>query len=300
MKTLIFHKGSCELIETAAPAPSRGQVLIRLRGTLLDETHLADYRSGSFQAPYLVSGEILQPGEGVIDFRRGQAVVSVVNQPLCQYLLLDQTQLLPVTQNRGASCMLLGIALALRAVPYAEQYPESTIIGGAGFVGLALSALLPTTTPWVFGTSEQALMCARDLGASHTKEWDLALEELQKAGGVDQGYGATLIETTGRRQERHWSQFLTLKGGTVVCAVRPGPGGEVLEIDATRIHYDQITLKALGPCQAEDIARAAQELDRIPDSLITEQLPFARLEEAFEGLDSERAICYLLTDESEI
>lgn len=196
--------------------------------------------------------------------------------------------------------MLLGIALASRAIPDAERYPESTIIGGAGFVGLALSALLTTTTPWVFGTSDQALMCARDLGASHCKEWDQAIEELKSQKVVDSGYGATLIETTGRRQERQWSQHLTLKGGTVVCAVPAGPDGETLEIDATRLHYDQITWKALGPCSKEDILKAGTLLDRIPDTLITDQLPFSQIEHAFAELDSERAICYLLTDEPEL
>ena len=72
MKTLTFEKNHCNLIDTSAPAPGPGQVLVRLRGTILDETHLTDYRSGELQAPYLVSAVVLQPGSGVIDFRRGQ------------------------------------------------------------------------------------------------------------------------------------------------------------------------------------------------------------------------------------
>jgi threonine dehydrogenase-like Zn-dependent dehydrogenase len=296
MKTLTFKKMGCTLVDTSAPAPARGQVLLRLRGTLLDETHLADYRAGTLQAPYLVCGVILQPGPGVIDFKRGQAVVAVVAQPLSQYLLVDQTLIYPVEHAQGASCMLMGIALAKRAVKQAEKYPESTVIGGAGFIGLTLSALLKTTTPWVFGTSDQALMCARDLGAAHCKEWVQVAEDLKREESGDRGYGATMLETTGRLEERQLSQFLTLKGGTVVCVTPPGPGSDTLEVDAYRIHYDQITWVALGPCGTEDIVKAGTMLDRIPDMLITDQLPFDKLEYAFEELDAERAVCFLLTD----
>lgn len=300
MKTLQFQKGSCQLVETSAPQPGPGQVLVRLRGTILDETHLADYRTGELQAPYIVAGEVLQPGQRVIDFRRGQSVVTVVSQPLCQYLVVDQSSLIPLEQDRAASCLLLGIAMALKAVKPAEKYPESTLIGGAGFVGLTLSTLLPTTTPWVFGISDQALMCARDLGASHTKEWEQAVEELEHQETVDRGYAAVLIETTGRNRERNWSQFLTLKGGSVVCAVPHGAGGQDFAIDATRFHYDQITWDFLAPCEADEVMAASAYLDRVPDTMITDQLSFAEVEEAFQQLDQERAICYLMTDESAI
>ena len=299
MKTLQFEKGSCQLVETSAPQPGPGQVLVRLRGTVIDETHLADYRSGELQAPYIVAGEVLQPGERVIDFRRGQSVVTVVSQPLCQYLVVDQLSLIPVDQNRAASCLLLGVAMALKAVPAAERYPESTVIGGAGFVGLTLSALLPTTTPWFFGTSDQSLMCAHDLGASHCKEWEVALEELELQDSLERGYGAVLVETTGRLQERTWAQFLTLKGGTVVCAVPSGAASDCMDFDATRLHYDQITWKALGPCTAEEVSQASAHLDKIPDTLITDQVTFSDTEHVFEELDKERAICYLMTDETD-
>jgi len=300
VKTLLFKKGSCRLVETSAPAPGPGQVLVRLRGTIIDETHLADYRTGELQAPYIVSGEVLQPGQRVIDFRRGQAVVTVVSQPVCQYLVVEQSALIPLEQSRPASCLLLGLAMALKAMPDGEKYPESTVIGGAGFVGLTLSTLLPTTAPWVFGTSEQALMCARDLGAAHCREWEVALDELDQQEETERGYGATLVETTGRQQERSWAQHLTLKGGTVVCAVPNGMESETVDIDATRFHYDQITWKALGPCGPEEVAKAAAYLDRVPDTLITDQLSFDRLEYAFEELDKERAVCFLMTDTTEL
>ncbi len=299
MKTLLFEKGHCHLAETSAPQPGAGQVLVRLRGALIDETHLADFRSGEQQAPYLVSGEVLQPGQRVIDFRRGQSVVTVVSQPLCQYLVVDQNSLIPIEQSRGASCMLLGIAMAAKAIPAAEKYPESTIIGGAGFVGLALSALLPTTTPWVFGVSDQALMFARDLGAAHYKEWEQVVQDWEQSEAPDRGYGAVLVETTGRLQERMWAQHLTLKGGTVVLAVPPGAAATQVDIDATRLHYDQIFWKSLGMCTPEEVAGAAAHLDRIPDTLITDQLNFSEVEHAFKELDDERAICFLMTDDSE-
>ena len=299
MKTLLFEKGSCQLVETSAPTPGPGQVLVRLRGTVIDETHLSDYRSGESQAPYLVSGEVLQPGQRVIDFRRGQSVVTIVSQPLCQYLVVEQSDLIPVSPGRAASCLLLGIALAQKAIPAAEKYPESTLIGGAGFIGLTLSALLPTTTPWVLGTSDQALMCARDLGAAHCLEWDQAMTELEQQETIDRGYGAVLVETTGRLQERTWSQFLTLKGGTVVCAVPPGSEAKNMKLDATRLHYDQITWKSLGPCTEADITQAATQLDRVPDTLISGILSFDEIETAFAQLDDERAICFLMTDVSE-
>jgi threonine dehydrogenase-like Zn-dependent dehydrogenase len=299
MRNLQFQAGRCSLIDVPAPSPKPGQVLLRLKGTLVDETHLQDFRAGVQQAPFLVCGEVLQPGAGVIGLRRGQAVLTVCTQPLGTYLLVAVESVLPVSQNRAASCLLLGIALALKAVPAAEEYPESTVIAGVGFVGLALSALLKTTTPWVFGTSDAALICAKDLGASHSKEWPQALEELDEQGVEERGFGATLIETTGRLQNRQWAQILTLKGGTVVMATPAGPGGDTMEVDAGRLHYDQITWKALGPLQAQEIAVAQDHLDQIPDSLVSDCLPFSQIEKAFELLDAERGVCYLMSNDSE-
>lgn len=299
MRNLQYHAGVCSLVEVPAPSPQPGQVLIRLKGTLVDETHLQDYRSGQAQAPFLVCGEVLQPGVGVIGWRRGQPVLTVCTQPLGSYLLVSTERLLPVTQNRAASCMLLGIALALNAVPAAEEYPESTVIAGAGFIGLALCALLKTTTPWVLGVSDAALLCARDLGASHGKEWATALEELEQQPATERGFGATLIETTGRLENRLWSQHLTLKGGSVVLATPPGPHGDPLEIDAGRLHYDQITWKALGPLEPSMVSLAQSQLDKIPDSLVSDCLPFSQIEQAFQLLDAERGVCYLMSNDSD-
>lgn len=299
MHNLQFYPGRCELVEVPAPSPQPGQVLIRLKGTLLDETHLQDYRQGTQQAPYLVCGEVLQPGAGVIGLRRGQAVLTVCTQPLGTYLLVGGDRVLPVVQNRAASCMLLGVALALQAVPAAEEYPESTVIGGAGFVGLALSALLPTTTPWVFGASDAALICAKDVGASHSKEWPQALDELASMPVHERGFGATLIETTGRLENRQWAENLTLKGGTIVLAMPAGPGGDSMEIDATRLHYDQITWRALGRLEPACLRNAQDQLHRIPDSLVSDCLPFSQIEKAFENLDDERGVCYLMSNDSD-
>ena len=108
-----------------------------------------------------------------------------------------------------------------------------------------------------------------------------------------------MLETTGRLEERQLSGLLTLKGGTVICVTPPGPGSETLLVDAYRLHYDQITWVSLGPCSQEEVTRAGTMLDRIPDTLITDQLPFDRIEYAFQELDAERAICFLLTDNTE-
>jgi threonine dehydrogenase-like Zn-dependent dehydrogenase len=299
MRNLQFQPGACALIQVQAPSPRPGQVLLRLKGTLIDETHLQDFRDGVQQAPFLVCGEVLQPGAGVIGLRRGQPVLTVCTKPLGTYLLVAADSVLPVAQNRAASCMLLGIAMALKAVPAAEEFPESTVIGGVGFVGLALTALLRTTTPWVFGVSDAALVCAKDLGASHSKEWPQALEELEGQAVQERGFGAVLIETSGRLQNRQWAQVLTLKGGSVVLATPGGPGGETLEIDAGRLHYDQITWKSLGPLEAAEISRAQGHLEQVPDSLVSDCLPFNQIEKAFELLDAERGVCYLLSNDGD-
>lgn len=300
MRNLQFQPGGCTLVEVPAPSPRPGQVLIRVKGTVVDETHLQDYRQGVQQAPFLVCGEVLQPGAGVIGLRRGQPILTVCTQQLGTYLLVDEAKVLPVEMDRAASCLLLGISLALQALPAAEEYPESTLIAGVGFVGLALCALLKTTTPWVFGMSDAALICAKDLGATHSKEWAQALEELPEQGVEERGFGVTLIETSGRLENRGWAQHLTNKGGTVVLATPAGPGGEDLQIDAGRLHYDQITWKALGPLSTAQIQSAQKHLVDIPDSLISDCLPYSQIQQAFELLDAERGVCYLISDDSDL
>lgn len=299
MKTLSFTPGDCALHETPAPSPKPGHVLIRLKGTILDETHLQDYRSGRHEAPFLICGEVLQSGAGVIGLRRGQSVLTVHTGTLDTYLLIAADRILPSSQDRAAACMLLGIALAARAVSTAEEYPESTLISGAGFIGLSLCALLTTTTPWVIGESDACLLCANDLGAAHTKEWAQAADDLNLQPAHERGFGMTLIETTGRADNLDQAQFLTLKGGSITLAVPGGLGSNDLELDATHLHYDQITWKALGPLKADLIPSAEKLLEKVPDALITACLPLAQINAAFHELDHERGVAYLISHDGE-
>lgn len=299
MITLRYANKTCALVEAQAPSPQPGQVLIRLKGTLLDDTHLQDFRLGAHQAPFLVCGEVLQPGAGVIGLRRGQCVLTICSQILSTYLLVDSESVIPTSQERSASCMLLGVALAMQALPDAERYPESTLISGAGFVGLALCALLQTTTPWIIGENETALQCAKELGATHCKEWGQLQEEQKGLKNDEKGLGAVLIETSGRSANIELAQFITIKGGSLVLAIAPGLCVDGIAIDATHLHYDQISWKALGSPREGEILAAQSRLEKIPDSLISDCLPFSKIEMAFEKLNKERGLCYLLSNDSD-
>lgn len=136
------------------------------------------------------------------------------------------------------SCVVHG----LDQVPVAAH--DTVVIVGPGAIGLLHLAVLRAQgchRVYVAGRSAYRLECARAMGAAATfdvREVDLRQGVLE----ATEGRGADLvIECTG--QQRVWEEAIWLcrRGGRVVL-FGGLPGGSVARFDATRLHYDQITL----------------------------------------------------------
>ena len=281
------------MVESDAPAPESGQIAVRFASAVIDENHLRDFQSGTFQAAVPIAGEVLQVGPNVIGWKRGQPVVAYHSGPLAEYLILPADRLLPRTQLFGPDAMLCPIALALRVLRQLGELPDATAILGAGFVGLCLVALMQDTTPWVVGSLPTALELSVELGASQSMELDHQMTaEKFRDHPIE-----LLLEASGNDTIRQLSTRLVARGGTVLFA---GPGAGLTRFDCTRLHYDQLTLQGTGPLNCDDLSLAEQRLGELPDRMLSGKHPLQRLPELFTRMQAGEGVAYLITNEGDL
>ena len=322
--------------DQTAPVPAAGEAIVKIRAALTCGTDLKTYRRGHPKLSFgpfghEASGDILAVGDGVAGFAKDDPVMWVQTAPcgrcrqcrasmenLCEHLTetmaigaYADTLCIPshvVARNlfpkpasmsyieaaflEPFSCVVHGWRTLERANAIAPV-PENVAIIGAGTIGLlhlayARHASIPAT---VVARHKERLALAQRLGATTTvaAEFDSLPPDLA-------GSFAAVIECGGSVESWEEAVRLAAPGGRVLF-FGGLPKGAHVPIDATRVHYDEITCCGSFHFTPDDV-RAARELLRagvVPArDLISGVLPLAALPDAFHHLDNRSGFKYAL------
>lgn len=265
------------------------------------------------------SGVIADAGQSVNGWREGDAIMGVHTAPCgdCYYCRRNLENLCPVTMET----MLLGayaefIRVPRRVVelntfhkPDSLSYEEAAILeplacvvhgitplqireddtvliigsGSIGLLHILMARQKGAHKVIVAGKHEQRLRLAKLLGA------DFIIDASKEHTGemvreLTRGYGANWVfECTGRPAVWEQTVDLAAKGGSIIL-FGGCPSGTKVPIDATRLHYDQITLIGTFHFTPRDVAEARRLLveNRLDVSkLITDRFPLDELSRVF-------------------
>ena len=260
MKALIFHgPGDLRLEDVPRPQAGPGDVLLQVEVALTDGTDLKAFRRGH---PVLL-GEPPSPfGHEVCGVdtatgrrfvaansapcgecaacRRGQqtqcgSLLPLLNGAYAEYLLVPEriarTNLLRVPDGLPGEVAALvePLACCLHGVEVADvQSGDAVAVLGLGPIGLMLCACVADAggRPVGVGSRPERRALAPAFGA-----------ELGDGEGAD-----VVIEAAGTSEAWHHAVELVRPGGTVVF-FGGLPAGAAPAIDATRLHYDELTLR---------------------------------------------------------
>ena len=248
MRAALFHgPGDLRVEDVPRPEPADGDVLVRVEVALTDGTDLKTYRRGhprllrSLPSPFghEFCGIDVETGRRVVaansDADEERRDVELLNGAYAEFLLVPariaRVNLLRVPEGLApeVAAMVEPLACCLRGVELAGVEAGQTVaILGAGPIGLMLAACVADAGGWpvvVGGRPERAERAPR-FGA-----------ETGDGAGAD-----VVVEAAGT--ERAWQDAIALvrARGTVVLFGGLEAGARV-PVDATRVHYDELTLR---------------------------------------------------------
>lgn len=327
-QAVLVAPGQLELREFEPPKPGPGAVLIAVKCALSCGTDLKTFRRGHpmFRLPtpfgHEFSGVVVETGEGVHNFKIGDAIMAAPTAPcgacfhcdraqenLCpqvmetmvlgayaDYLLLPAHVVArnafkkPASLSFEEAALLEPLSCVLHAqeVAHAEKFETALILGAGPFGLLHLLALKARGVNQVVvaGRRQSRLKWAGELGADvviDVDRTDLA-RELSRLNG---GHGPDLvIESTGQVAGWQDSMRWVRRGGRVVffggC-----PANTSLNIDTRRMHYDNLSLLAPFHFRPRDVRHAFELLrDRSLGAgrIISAHRRLSELAEVFEML----------------
>lgn len=189
------------------------------------------------------------------------------------------------------SCVINGI----RNLNIRED--DSVLIIGDGSIGLMFTLAIKkffNVKLIVAGRHKERLDIALNFGADeiiNVAEFNL----LDKLKEITSGIGPnSVIECTGKPKVWEESIELVAKGGEVIL-FGGCPAGTKVSFDATRIHYDQITVKGVFHFTSKDVRKAYEFLCDNADMLgylISGKYPVTYIQEIFEKLSRRIGIKY--------
>jgi len=328
-----LEPGVLGLREVPVPEIGPDDILVRVRTALTCGTDVKTYRRGHPKIPpptlfgHEFAGDVVAVGERVHGFAPGMRVVANNSAPcnVCFYCKHGQHNLCEdLVVNLGAFAEYIRVPGAIvrqntyrlpDALPYRYaalmeplacvihgqdrvqiQTGETVaIIGAGGPIGLMhLQLALRQGAAQVIAVdiNDERLEVAARLGAtriinSQREDPVAAVRALTEGRGAD-----VTIEAAGARAAWLTALDVVRKGGRVLW-FGGLPGGTEIPLDATRVHYDELTL--LGPYHLvpRDCYRALRLIEAgVIDcaSLITHELPLERLEEGLRMMMEGRCI----------
>jgi L-iditol 2-dehydrogenase len=253
----LYTPGDLRIEDVPDPRPGPGDVLVQVELALTDGTDLKTFRRGH---PLLLSETPSPFGHELCGFEvaTGKRVVAANSAPcgacpgcersretLCDNLLpllngayaelivvparIARVNLHPVPRTLASEVAALvePLACALHALDVVDVEDKTVAVLGPGPMGMLLCACLADAgarAVYVVGGSNERRALATEFGAApgDAKDADVVIEATGSAEGWQDAVRAVR------------------KGGTVVFF--SGIPGDV-EVDATRLHYDELTLK---------------------------------------------------------
>jgi L-iditol 2-dehydrogenase len=249
VRALRFHgPGDLRLEEVPNPEPGPGDVLVQIEVALTDGTDLKTFRRGhpvllrELPSPFghefcgidVATGKRVVAANSAAGDERG-APIELLNGAYAELLLVPaaiaQVNLLPVPAGvqPEVAAMVEPLACCLRGVERAEvQAGDRVAILGAGPIGLMLAACVADAggRPEVVGGRPERRALIREFG-----------------GVSGDGEGAdVVIEAAGTAEAWQRALELVRPGGTVVY-FGGREAGAGLQVDAFRLHYEELTLR---------------------------------------------------------
>jgi len=287
--------------DVTPPHPGPGELLIQVKCALSCGTDLKAFRRGhpmwTMPTPFghEFSGLVVEVGEGVDNFKAGDALMAAPTAPcgICFYCQRGQENLCAQAMDKmllGAyadyllipphivkqnafrkpddlsfehAALLEPLSCVVHAQEIAQpQHFESALIVGAGPFGLLhLLALRERGVREVAiaGRGEDRLKWAAALGPDRVIDVRADDPEREVA-SLNHGFGPDLvIECTGQLDGWQESLSRVRRGGRVVFFGGCAPG-TTLNVDTRRMHYDNLTLLAPFHFRPRDVKRAFQIL----------------------------------------
>jgi L-iditol 2-dehydrogenase len=327
LSAVLVEPRRLELEEVPEPEPGPGEVVLRVYSTLTCAADLRAYRLGR-SAPGLLghefAGQIYRVGAGVRGFREGDAVMTTHAAPCGECLLCARGQG-NLCENLEADMAMGGFAEFVRvgapvvqqnmflkptSLSYAEaafleplasvvqglgsipiEAEDTVVILGCGTIGLLYLACLKALEepPRVFmaGRGTERLELARTMSA------DLVIDAQQESvvevvREETAGLGAQVVMDCAGQPES-WAQVLDLAGrGSHILLFGGCPGALPVDMDTTRLHYDQITLVGTSHFSPRAV-RSARDLlighQVRPGPILSGSYPLSQLSLAFNRLD---------------
>ena len=282
---VLYGKEDVKIEMVPIPQVAAGEVLIKVEVALTCGTDLKVFRRG-YHARMIVppalfgheaSGVIVEIGEGVTGFRKGDRVVALNSAPcgacfycthqqenLCEDLLFNngayaeyirvprrivETNMLrlPKTMSFGSAATVEPLACVVRGLDELNaRAGETVVVIGAGPIGLMFLQVAHAYNMRVIAVvkRDEQVASAKKFGADEVIHIGEVADPIAAVRALCGGRGADLaIECVGQPLAWQWAIEMVRKGGRVNlfggCAA-----GTKVEIDTNRIHYSELTLKA--------------------------------------------------------
>lgn len=324
---ILREPGKIELHNVPIPEPSKGEILVKIKAALTCGTDLKAFKRGHVLIPmpgifgHEFSGVVVKTGKGVKKFKEGDSIMAVHSAPclICSYCKrgtfnlcenIMKTKILGafaeyivlpshiVKQNvfikpenlsfeeaaflEPLSCVVHGVS-SLNI----KKNNKILIIGG-GPIGLLhiLLLKLKNVSITLIDKHSDKLRLAKKLGADFTYK-----PESFNSSDFD-----FIFECTGRKEVWESSLKFVRRGGTVILFGGCKSDTQVC-YDASRLHYDEITLKGVFHFNPSDVKKAYQllcngNINVIP--LISRKYSLKDINKAFDKLSKGIGIKYAI------
>lgn len=296
LRAVLFDQEDIRIEEAPIPEILPEEVLVKNKVSTTCGTDVKNYKRGYplLKPPHLFghefSGEIVEVGSMVKGFKEGDRVAVHNTAPcnrcyyckngqesLCESLTFNRGTyaefvkvpapivqqnmfVLPDSMNHKIASLLEPFSCAVYGIEECEIHLGDTIvINGAGPIGLMFTKLaaLKGAKTIVTDLEQSRLNLALQLGAYKVLNLagienpvEVVIEETNNHRGAD-----IVIEATGLIKVWENSLGMVRKGGTVLL-FGGTKSGTSLAVDATRLHYSQLTIKGIFHTTPRHVERA--------------------------------------------